>query len=487
MITVEDGTEPPLLKAEEGNWYISTDNAASWTLLDRASSDTSIFKNIDTSNRNYVTITLADGTVLQLTTWSAHVTLQNIVNQLSSNLAALRRVIDALSENDYLQSITPIYENDSRAGWFFNFAKSGTVTIYSLEGADYSLLREAANQGGMEDSPSIIGIDTTDAGLVTLTLSDGSTISIPRYQNTTLSVDVPVWEAYETILTGRPDSTSFFLIGLNETVSYGFHLEGTNLEDATVTAFSDGNFVVSATRSSPSEGTLNVTCIREFEEGFVTLLLNDASGKCTTRSIRALYKTPSIPYNGDPYQLEEGLNFTLPSSGGTVRALLPADCNVGNFSPYTSYEWARGTFWCNSFSNSLILTIDENNHREDRYVTVDLATDYSSSERLGSIRIKQEGDPTAEPNPYWEVDHITFPWTGGEYSFKVNVKGDPGREVGIGGILMYDTIKVIWSEFTNDYIVVTFSVDPNPDGLLDWAHIDSRLASGEILVEQLHR
>ena len=476
MIMVEKGSTAPQFKAEEGNWYISTDSAASWTMIDKASSNTSLFKAIDTSNRNYVTITLADGTVLQLTTWSAHVTLQNIVNQLSRNLAALRRVVDALEENDYLQSVTPLYEDDTRTGWYFSFAKSGTVAVYSMESADYSLLHEAIKQSGQDDGPYIIGIDAADSDHVTLTLSDDSSISIPRYQGTTLSVDVPIWD------TDQPGSSyTFFLIGLDETVSCSFHLEGTDLEDAEVTAFSDGNFVVSVIRSAPSEGMLNVTCIRKFEEGFVTLLLTDASGKCTTRNIRILYKTPSISYNGDPYQLEEGLNFTLPASSGTFRLLLtPYHFMDFGYSP-SSHQWGHVTMYTSLPNNCMVIYIDENNKLEDRYLTVDLKD--SSAQRF-SIRIKQEGNPTADPNPYWEVDRITFPWTGGEYSFKVNVKDDPAREVGID---MGDNINVIWGENTGDYIVVTFSVAPNPDGFLYSVPINSRLANGTILVEQLHR
>lgn len=127
MIAVEEGSGTPLFKAEGGNWYVSLDDGNTWIMREGATTSTSAFKTIDTSNPNYVLITLADGTVLQLTTWSAHVALKNLVNQLNNNLAATRSIVDALGQSDYLLSATPMMENGRQTGWRFEFAKSGLV------------------------------------------------------------------------------------------------------------------------------------------------------------------------------------------------------------------------------------------------------------------------------------------------------------------------------------------------------------------------
>ena len=64
----------PLLKIEEGYWYVSYDNENSWQQLGKASGEKgepgekgdSMFSSVDTSNDGYVIFTLADGTELKL-------------------------------------------------------------------------------------------------------------------------------------------------------------------------------------------------------------------------------------------------------------------------------------------------------------------------------------------------------------------------------------------------------------------------------------
>ncbi len=64
----------PVLKIEEGYWYVSYDNENSWQQLGKASGEKgepgekgdSMFSSVDTSNDGYVIFTLADGTELKL-------------------------------------------------------------------------------------------------------------------------------------------------------------------------------------------------------------------------------------------------------------------------------------------------------------------------------------------------------------------------------------------------------------------------------------
>lgn len=313
MIAVGDAATPPLLKAEEDDWFISMDGAVSWTLLEKAYSAASIIKSIDTSNPNYVIITLSNGTVLQLTTWSAYITLQNLANQQD----------DDDDEDD------------------------GNVEIW---------------------------------------------IEVPE---------------------------DYIFIGLGETVSYDYHLSGTAIENASVTAFSDGNFVVSISRVPAADGmpdgTLKVTCIREFETGYVTVLLIDANGKISPKVIPAVFKTTPVEYSGDSYQLKNGQNYIVPATGGVInKSFINQD---GLTLIHATDDWIHfethmylPPVWHAAFS------VDENDSSEDRYMT------FEHWETHDRFRIKQEGNPAVEPNPYWEVDRITFPPEGGSVTINVTTK-----------------------------------------------------------------
>ena len=131
----------PTLKIENGNWYVSYDNGATWVELGKAAGEDgangedgdSFFQSVDTSNDDYVLFTLADGTQIKIPTWYAFEQLQILCNQLNTNIDALQTIVNALQDNDYIQSITPLMEGGKEVGYTITFTKSGTVTIYHGE------------------------------------------------------------------------------------------------------------------------------------------------------------------------------------------------------------------------------------------------------------------------------------------------------------------------------------------------------------------
>ena len=137
----------PLLKIEDGYWYISYDNGTNWTKLDKAVGEDgkdgkdgkdgdigltgdSLFTGIDTSDSDFVVFTLSDGTEIKIPTWYAFEQLRTLVNQINSNIEGLQAIVTALQNNDYITSILPIVENGKEIGYILNFTKSGSVTIY---------------------------------------------------------------------------------------------------------------------------------------------------------------------------------------------------------------------------------------------------------------------------------------------------------------------------------------------------------------------
>ena len=141
-----DGITPEL-KIENGYWYVSYDEGATWKQLGKATGEDgqngadgtdgtngkdgdSFFQGVDTSNSDYVILTLADGTEIKLPTWYAFEQLQKFCNQMNTNIASLQTIVGALQNNDYVQGITPLMENGKEVGYTITFTKSGVVTIY---------------------------------------------------------------------------------------------------------------------------------------------------------------------------------------------------------------------------------------------------------------------------------------------------------------------------------------------------------------------
>ena len=153
-----DGTDgkdgvTPQLKIENGNWFVSYDNGASWTELGQATGDQgpqgetgatgpqgpqgnpgisgdSMFSNVDYSNSEYVIFVLGNGTEIKVPTLSAFEALKTLVNQINTNVEALQTIVGALENNDYVTGVTPLYDGTEEIGYKINFSKSGSVTIY---------------------------------------------------------------------------------------------------------------------------------------------------------------------------------------------------------------------------------------------------------------------------------------------------------------------------------------------------------------------
>ena len=125
----------PQLKIENGNWFISYDNGTTWNEIGQATGDTgkdgdAFFQGVDSSNSEYVVITLADGTVIKLPTWSAFEQLRTLCNQMNTNISALQTIVAALQNNDYVTKVEPVVEDGKTIGYTIYFTKSNPVTIY---------------------------------------------------------------------------------------------------------------------------------------------------------------------------------------------------------------------------------------------------------------------------------------------------------------------------------------------------------------------
>ena len=156
--TGKDGVTPQL-KIEDGRWLVSYDSGQSWADVGQATGDQgpqgatgatgsqgpqgeqgiqgepgkdgdSFFQSVATDNPDYVVITLIDGQQFKIPTWSAFESLKEQCEQMNTNIQALQTVVAALQNNDYVTSVTPIYDGVTEIGYVINFSKGGKATIY---------------------------------------------------------------------------------------------------------------------------------------------------------------------------------------------------------------------------------------------------------------------------------------------------------------------------------------------------------------------
>ena len=170
----EDGKDAiaPQLKIENGYWYISYDNGATWEQLGKATGEDgvdgingedgdSFFQSVDTSNDEYVIFTLEDGTQIKLPTWYAFEQLQILCNEMNTNISSLQTIVNALKDNDYITACTPLMKNGVQIGYTITFAKSDSIVIY--HGKD--------GENGTDATTPIIGAKTDTDGVIYWTIN----------------------------------------------------------------------------------------------------------------------------------------------------------------------------------------------------------------------------------------------------------------------------------------------------------------------------
>ncbi len=203
----KDGVTPQL-KIEGGKWLISYDRGVTWEEVGQATGDQgpqgetgatgpqgpqgeqgnpgvsgdSMFTDINYSNNDYVLFTLSNGQQFKIPTWSAFESLKEQCEQMNTNIQALQTVVAALQNNDYVTSVTPIYDGAAEIGYIINFSKGGKATIYhgkdgeKGEQGDKGETGDKGDKGdqgeaGVDGQTPIIGIKQDTDGIYYWTLN----------------------------------------------------------------------------------------------------------------------------------------------------------------------------------------------------------------------------------------------------------------------------------------------------------------------------
>ena len=328
----------PLLKIEDEYWYISYDNGQSWQQLYKAVGESgaagangtdgapgkdgnTFFQSVDTTNPNYIILTLADSTQIKIPTWKAFEELQTQVNQMNSNLSALQTILQALEANIYVTEIAPIIESSKETGYIIYLSDGQFITIYhGKDGSD-----GAPGQDG-ED-----GQDGADG-------ADGHTpvISIRKATEEDWSLD--------TGWTGNP------------TTDYYWTIDGEWMTD------SEGNKI-------PATGKNGKTPLLKIEDGMWYISTDDGknwrvNGPATGTNVESIFT--AISYTSKYLQL------TL-ATGETI--YLP--CSEESLLEHVKVELTEVTNWSATFVGTFNIPVED--------LTYSQATLYYSDDEVFNI------------------------------------------------------------------------------------------------------
>ena len=92
--------------------------------------------------------------------------LEELCNQMNTNISSLQTIVSALQNNDYVTSIAPITSGDETIGYTINFSKSGPVTIYHGQDGKDGINGEDGKDGadGKDGHTPVLGVKMTSDG-----------------------------------------------------------------------------------------------------------------------------------------------------------------------------------------------------------------------------------------------------------------------------------------------------------------------------------
>ena len=97
------------------------------------------------------------------------VTLEQLCQQMNTNISAMQALVNALQNNDYITSVTPISQGNDVIGYTINFTKGESITIYhGKDGADGQDGQNGAD--GNDGYTPVIGVEKAEDGIYYWTL-----------------------------------------------------------------------------------------------------------------------------------------------------------------------------------------------------------------------------------------------------------------------------------------------------------------------------
>ena len=96
--------------------------------------------------------------------------LEELCNQMNTNISSLQTIINALQDNDYVKSVTPVIQDGKEIGYTITFSKSSPITIYhGKDGSDGADGEDGSD--GNDGLTPVIGVRQDTDGIYYWTLN----------------------------------------------------------------------------------------------------------------------------------------------------------------------------------------------------------------------------------------------------------------------------------------------------------------------------
>lgn len=283
------------------------------------------------------------------------------LDQLNSSLSDLQRLVSAMQSGLYIKSAVPLMEDGAQTGYLITLSNGETFTIkdgrngrdgitpsfgvkrgsdgvyywtvdgeflsgpsgepvradgvtplfdirdgrwyISLDGGEsWQDIGQATGADGLPGAPGdqiFKSVEYTPGeNVVTFVLSDGTSVTLPCYQPISISFTIP---GNNTSIA--PGET----VKVDYTLSYGD-------SNTVVTASSDGNYIVSISKTSDISGSILINCPGLYMDGHVNVMAFDGVGYAAVAVITFYEKQISF-HNGLYYNAPtEGCDMEIPLS-----------------------------------------------------------------------------------------------------------------------------------------------------------------------------
>lgn len=390
--------------------------------------------------------------------------LEELCNQMNTNISSLQTIVSALQDNDYVTSITPITSGSETIGYTINFTKSGPVTIYhgqdgtdgsdGQDGADgqdgitpqleiengywyvsydngvqWTRLWKATGEDGKDgadgkDGDSMFSRVTYDDEFVYLVLADNTTtLMIPRKDD----------EFSITFINGN-----YLVCSSGETVSIPYTLTygDSNTE---VAAMPHGGWEATVEKTDNTSGNIIVTAPTPMKDGEIIILASDGKEKTIMRKL--LFKQGVVSIVTKSYLTD--------SNASTIDVELSTNLNYTVSIPDDVKSWISVSdiqTKATMRDDVVSLAIAANINDATRTATVSFVN--SANEVLNTVTISQTGAKIAN-NEIWYISsdgNIIEPDT---YDLSGTIVSNTYGN-GRGVIVFENDLTEIWDSAFND-------------------------------------
>jgi hypothetical protein len=375
--------------------------------------------------------------------------LEQLCEQINTNITSLQTIVSALQENDYITSVVPVKEGEETIGYTISFLKNPSITIYNgQDGSDgtdgvtpvISVKKDTdgiyywtLNGEWLLDSGGAkikaIGVDgltpklkiendmwylsyddgktwkelgsavseplfnsvVVEKGSVYFELSDGTKFRLPCYSPVSITFDI------------KDNETD---VSAKEEIVVNYTLEGNVTDSTLVTASSDGNYAVRVTQTNTTTGKITITCPSKYVDGYINVMIYDGNGYASVQVINFYEREMNFP---------KGLEYNVATEGGEVKIPLTTNFNYKLQISSSAASWISiSETKAETRTETVILTVSKNNNDAARRAVISVLPSNGSGNSYCDITINQS-------SAYFTIDKSSFsvPAEGGKYTSNI--------------------------------------------------------------------